>query len=113
MAIERELVNNIFIMAPDGPGIGMENHDEMEEAFAAAEESKAKYVAVDLRNVERIDSVGLGAFIQARRRLRGKSEVHICNLTPMVDNLFRLSKLDMVLPVHSSLAVLLDSLGKE
>lgn len=57
-------------------------------------------VILDLANVDFIDSSGLGAIVAAMKQLGGERRLHLAGLTPNVDRVFRLTRMDMVFPIH-------------
>ncbi len=58
-------------------------------------------VILDLAQVEFIDSSGLGAIVAAMKQLGGARRLHLAGLTPNVDRVFRLTRMDTVFPIHA------------
>jgi len=78
--------------------------DEMRSATAEA----GDHIVLELRQVEFIDSSGLGAIVAAMKQLGPGRKLDLAALTPDVDKVFRLTRMDTVFDIHCSL----DSVGK-
>jgi anti-anti-sigma factor len=70
----------------------------LEAAIDAAMITDAKRVTVDLDGLEFIDSTGVAAILQATRRTDGNGRLRMTRGTGEVEQLFRLTALDLVLP---------------
>lgn len=57
-------------------------------------------IALDLSEVEFIDSSGIGAIVAAFKSLGGRGELIIVGARPAVQNLFRLTRLDKVFRMY-------------
>lgn len=60
-------------------------------------------VILGLDQVDFIDSSGLGAIVAAMKLLGGERRLHLAGLTPNVDRVFRLTRMDTVFPIHADL----------
>jgi len=60
-------------------------------------------VILGLDQVVFIDSSGLGAIVAAMKLLGGERRLHLAGLTPNVDRVFRLTRMDTVFPIHADL----------
>lgn len=56
-------------------------------------------IVLDLSDVEFVDSSGLGAIIATMMALRPQGKLMVCNLSDNVLALFRLTRMDRVIPV--------------
>jgi anti-sigma B factor antagonist len=56
-------------------------------------------IVLDLRDVEFVDSSGLGAIIATMMALRPQGQLMVCNVNDNVLALFRLTRMDRVIPV--------------
>jgi anti-sigma B factor antagonist len=62
-------------------------------------------LVVDLGGVEFLDSTGLGVLVGGQRRARTHGgEVHLVVSTDRLVELFRLTRLDAVFPIHATLS---------
>lgn len=68
-------------------------------------------VVVDLRNVDFIDSMGLGALIAARRRTDAGIAVLIEDDTSTVEKLLRTTRLDRMFPIARTVDACVDELA--
>ncbi|PTW51559.1 MULTISPECIES: STAS domain-containing protein [Rhodovulum] len=59
-------------------------------------------VVLDLRNVEFLDSSGLGAVVAVMKLIGAGRQLELCNLTPNVDKVFRLTRMDRVFTIHDT-----------
>ncbi len=60
-------------------------------------------VILDLSGVEFIDSSGLGAIVAAMKQLGAGRRLDLAGLTPTVDKVFRLTRMDSVFKLFPSL----------
>ncbi len=60
-------------------------------------------VILDLSAVSFIDSSGLGAIVASMKQLESHRRLDLAGLTPMVDKVFRLTRMDMVFKLFASL----------
>ena len=74
--------------------------DRMRELTAGG----APHVVLDLCEVEFIDSSGLGAIVAAMKQMGTTRRLDLAGLTPAVDRVFRLTRMDSVFTIHASLA---------
>jgi anti-sigma B factor antagonist len=59
-------------------------------------------VILDLSNVTFIDSSGLGAVVAVRKSLGPDRPLELASLTPAVEKVFRLTRMDSVFPIHAN-----------
>lgn len=60
-------------------------------------------VVLDLGRVEFVDSSGLGAIVAAMKQLEEGRRLELAGLAPLVDRVFRLTRLDTVFRIHRNL----------
>ena len=58
-------------------------------------------VVLDLSQVTFIDSSGLGAIVGSMRYLDTARKMHLAGLTPDVDKVFRLTRMDKIFAIHT------------
>lgn len=69
-------------------------------------------VILDVSQVEFIDSSGLGAIVAAMKQLGPGRKLELAGLTPAVDSVFRLTRMDSVFTLYPSLdAALMSAAG--
>lgn len=65
-------------------------------------------VVLDLHKVMFIDSSGLGAIVGAMKQLREGQKLELAGLTPNVDKVFRLTRMDTIFTIHTDVDAALD-----
>lgn len=60
-------------------------------------------IVLDLRKVDFIDSSGLGAIVATMKHLAPSRKLVLAGLSPAVDKVFKLTRMDSVFSVFSSL----------
>lgn len=68
-----------------------------------AETDGASHVILNLEQVEFVDSSGLGAIVAAMKALGSPRAMSLAGLTPTVEKVFRLTRMDSVFPLFASL----------
>ncbi len=62
----------------------------------------SRRVVLDLSQVGFIDSSGLGAVVAVRKSLGPDRQLELAALTPAVQKVFRLTRMESVFPVHAT-----------
>lgn len=78
--------------------VAIQFKDRMREVLGTA---KQRYV-LDLHNVEFIDSSGLGAIVAAMKLMPKGGKLELAGLTPAVDKVFRMTRMDSIFAIHQS-----------
>ena len=60
-------------------------------------------IILDLAQVNFIDSSGLGAIVASMKLIGPDRQMELAGLTPAVEKVFRLTRMDMVFKLHSTL----------
>ena len=68
-------------------------------------------VILDLQNVVFLDSSGLGAVVAARKLLGETRQLELSGLSPAVDKVMRLTRMNQVFPIHGSIEAALTAHG--
>ncbi|GGX41142.1 anti-sigma factor antagonist [Tateyamaria omphalii] len=76
---------------------------EFKEAMRSATDSGDDTVVLDLSEVQFIDSSGLGAIVAAMKQMGQSRKLALAGLTPTVEKVFRLTRMDSVFPVFPTL----------
>lgn len=69
---------------------------EFKQRLIALIDAGHPLIALDLSEVEFIDSSGLGAIVSALKQLNGRGDLVIAGARPAIANLFRLTRMDKV-----------------
>ncbi|WP_299650295.1 STAS domain-containing protein [uncultured Tateyamaria sp.] len=76
---------------------------EFKEAMRSATDGGNDTVVLDLSEVQFIDSSGLGAIVAAMKQMGQSRKLALAGLTPTVEKVFRLTRMDSVFPVFPTL----------
>ncbi len=76
---------------------------QFKEDMRAQTQSGAKRVVLDLSTVEFIDSSGLGAIVASMKQLGDGRRLDLAGLHPIVEKVFRLTRMDTVFRLFPSL----------
>ncbi len=66
-------------------------------------------VVLDLEKVEFLDSSGLGAVVASMKHLGNDRKLELARLTPTVEKVFRLTRMDSVFTIHATLDGVMDT----
>ncbi|SDH13342.1 STAS domain-containing protein [Alloyangia pacifica] len=80
--------------------VAIQFKDTMRETLSPA----ARRVILDLSEVEFIDSSGLGAIVAAKKSMAPGQQLDLAGLMPMVDKVFRLTRMDTIFALYPTLA---------
>ena len=73
------------------------------EKMREATEDGPNVVILDLSNVQFVDSSGLGAIVASMKSMGPGRKLALANMTPTVEKVFRLTRMDSVFSIFSSL----------
>ena len=76
---------------------------QFKEDMRAETENEVRRVILDLSSVEFIDSSGLGAIVASMKQLGDGRRLDLAGLQPVVEKVFRLTRMDTVFRLFSSL----------
>jgi len=57
---------------------------------------------LDLKDVQFIDSSGLGAVVASMKQLRAGQQLELAALQPIVEKVFRLTRMDSIFTIHGT-----------
>ncbi|NRB21037.1 MAG: STAS domain-containing protein [Rhodobacteraceae bacterium] len=77
---------------------------QFKEDMRSETEGGASRVILDLSEVKFIDSSGLGAIVAAMKQLGSSRKLDLAGLSPMVEKVFRLTRMDTVFDLYASLS---------
>ena len=77
---------------------------QFKDAVRAATADGPDRIILDMGQVAFVDSSGLGAIVAAMKQLGGDRTLELAALTPDVDKVFRLTRMDSVFTIHADLA---------
>ncbi len=83
---------------------------EFKDAMRSSTDGGSDVVVLDLSEVQFIDSSGLGAIVAAMKHMGQSRTLALAGLTPTVEKVFRLTRMDSVFKVFSTLDGALEQL---
>lgn len=83
---------------------------QFKEDMRTETENGPDHVILDLSAVEFIDSSGLGAIVAAMKQLDDHRKLDLAGLTPTVEKVFRLTRMDTVFQLYPSLGAAMATL---
>ena len=78
--------------------VAIQFKDRMREALSEA----SGRMVLNLEKVEFIDSSGLGAIVAAMKLLPSGAKLELAGLTPAVDKVFRMTRMDSIFQIHQT-----------
>lgn len=100
----------LLVVKVDEPRIDAAIAIEFKDAMRVETDTNATVVVLDLGTVEFIDSSGLGAIVASMKQLGRDRQLALAGLTPTVDKVFRLTRMDSVFPLYGTLDAALETL---
>lgn len=76
---------------------------QFKERMREVTDSPSKRVLLDLSQVQFLDSSGLGAVVAVMKLLGADRKLELSGLTPTVEKVFRLTRMDRVITIHPDL----------
>ena len=101
MRIESEKVDDILKVKPLEKRIDASVSIDFRERMTVWIREGNKRIVLNLSSVEFVDSSGLGAIISTMIALRPQGQLMVCNAKDSVLALFRLTRMDRVIPVKN------------
>lgn len=80
---------------------------QFKDRFREVVQDSEGRIVMDMGKVEFLDSSGLGAVVAAMKLLGADRKLELVGLTPTVEKVFRLTRMDSVFTVHPDLATAL------
>jgi anti-sigma B factor antagonist len=78
---------------------------QFKEKMRDATRDGTQRVVLDLARVQFLDSSGLGAIVAVKKILGPDRALELSSLTPTVEKVFRLTRMDSIFTIHPSLEV--------
>lgn len=104
MDIATERDDGTLFLTVSGRIDGLNAHEFQDSATGAIEDSDGN-VVLDFENVSYISSAGLRAVLLIAKSVREKhAQFAVCALTKLVDEVFRISGFDNIVPIHETRA---------
>ncbi len=111
MDISSKTKNSLQVVSINDRRIDAAVAIEFKDAIRSETDGGAPVVLLDLSAVQFIDSSGLGAIVAARKLLGQNRELALAGLTPNVEKVFRLTRMDSVFSVFPTLDAAMESIS--
>lgn len=103
MQMEDRQVGTVLVVKPVEQALDAYAAAGFREKMAGFIQGGQRQIVLDLGAVQFVDSTGLGAIVSTLKRLEGDGVMVICNACEMVMDVFRLTRMDRVFPIVSTL----------
>jgi len=101
--IDQTSEHNVVILSLTGKLIGQKEIEQLYSQIRQLQENKIKKLVLNLKHLDWMGSLGLGALISCMTSMRNTGgDVHLCNLNPKLRSLLKITKLELVMPVFDS-----------
>lgn len=103
MPLQSELRGDTLVIAVSHDRIDAAGAISFKERMRDATATPSRRVILDLSRVNFVDSSGLGAIVAVMKLLAPDRRLELAGLTPTVEKVFRLTRMDSVFLIHPSL----------
>lgn len=103
MTLTTSLSDGAQVVTVDADRIDAAMAIRFKEAMRSATDDGPDRVILDLSTVDFVDSSGLGAIVAAMKQLGDGRRLDLAGLTPTVEKVFRLTRMDSVFRLYPSL----------
>jgi anti-sigma B factor antagonist len=103
MRLESELRGEIIVIRAMGDRIDAAAAIEFKERMREIIENPSERVVLDMTNIGFLDSSGLGAVVSVMKSLAPVRRLELSGLSPNVEKVFRLTRMDSVFVIHKGL----------
>jgi anti-sigma B factor antagonist len=100
MDLQFEERDGILVVRVEGSELGADTAEEVRSALLTGMGAHA-FVVLDLSAVTFMDSSGLGVLVAAMKALRGRGELRLVRVNPLIQELFNLTGLNRVFLVDA------------
>lgn len=111
MQLSAEDRGNYTLIRVDGDRIDAAGAIQFKDRMRALTDGGLSRVVLDMSSVAFIDSSGLGAVVAAMKALGPDRKLELAALSPTVDKVFRLTRMDTVFRIHAALPAGLRNAG--
>lgn len=100
MNLKSETMDGVLVLTVEVNRVDAASAVHLKDEFRKATSDCHGRILMDLGAVTFMDSSGLGAMVAALKTLGGR-KLELCSLTPTVDKVFKLTRMDKVFLVHN------------
>ena len=102
MDLSSQVNGDTLVVTVNEPRIDASVAIQFKDRMREDTEQVAGRVVLDLGKVDFIDSSGLGAIVAAMKQLGAQHRLELSDLNENVDKVFRLTRMDTVFRIHTS-----------
>lgn len=102
MELERQNFSELLEVTVKSERIDAASAIQFKDGIRAAVEGTTGRILLNLSQVDFIDSSGLGAIVSAMKQLTKDQTMELVGLTPKVEKVFRLTRMDTVFRIHTT-----------
>lgn len=103
MELTGEARTGAFYVKVDAERIDAAGAIQFKDRFREVVQDSEDRILLDLGSIEFLDSSGLGAVVAAMKLLGPDRKLELIGLTPTVEKVFRLTRMDSVFTIHPDL----------
>lgn len=103
MELKSEMHGEILVITAEGDRIDAAGAIQFKERMRELVQEPSKRVVLDMGRVGFLDSSGLGAVVAVMKILGPLRRLELSGLTPTVEKVFRLTRMDSVFIIHKVL----------
>lgn len=107
MELQTQIVGDVLEISVQSERIDAASAIQFKDGIRAAVDGGPKRVLLNLSMVDFIDSSGLGAIVSAMKQMGAARKLELAGLSPKVDKVFRLTRMDSVFKIHETAAAAL------
>jgi anti-sigma B factor antagonist len=114
MRYQKEIIDHIAVIRIQEPQITMKEAPDVKTALLGLMLEKESCILLNMREVHKMDSTGLGALLFGIRQAeQHDKDLSVCDLNEKVKFIIRIARLEEVIDVYDSEGMAIDLIRKE
>ncbi len=112
MELQPQQIDDVLVITVKARRIDAAVAIQFKDAMRELTRDARGRIVLDLNQVDFIDSSGLGAVVAAMKQLENGLQLELAALSPTVDKVFRLTRMDSIFAIHDDAASAVGELRK-